>query len=46
MDFHFSQVSNETVNTIIQSIDLDEYESEYGEIIKVYADWVNEMLQV
>ena len=45
MDLHFSQVSNEMANTIVQSLDLDEYEAEYGEIVKNYADWINEMVQ-
>ena len=46
MDLQFSQVSNEMANTIVQSLDLDEYEAEYGEIVKNYADWINEMVQV
>jgi hypothetical protein len=46
MDLLFSQVSNEMANTIVQSLDLDEYEAEYGEIVKNYADWINEMVQV
>ena len=33
-------------NTIVQSFDLDEYEAEYGEIVKNYADWINEMVRV
>jgi len=46
MDLPFSKVSNEMANTIVQSLDLDEYEAEYGEIVKNYADWINEMVQV
>jgi len=46
MDLHFSQVSNEVANTIVQSLDLDDYEAEYGEIVKNYADWINEMVRV
>ena len=46
MDLQFSQVSNEMADTIVQSLDLDEYEAEYGEIVKNYADWINEMVQV
>ena len=46
MDLHFSQVSNEMANTIIQSLDLDDYEAEYGKIVKNYADWINEMVRV
>jgi len=46
MDLYFSQVSNEMANTIVQSFDLDEYEAEYGEIVKNYADWINEMVRV
>ena len=46
MDLLFSQVSNEMANTIVQSLDLDEYEAEYEEIVKNYADWINEMVQV
>ena len=46
MDLQFSQVSNEMANTIAQSIDLDEYEAEYGEIVKNYSDWINEMVKV
>ena len=46
MDLHFSKVSNEMATTIVQSLDLDEYEAEYGEIVKNYADWINEMVQV
>ena len=46
MDLHFSQVSSEMANTIVQSLDLDDYEAEYGEIVKNYADWINEMVQV
>ena len=34
MDLQFYQVSNEMANTIAQSLDLDEYEAEYGEIVK------------
>ena len=46
MALEFSQVSNEIANTIVQSLDLDEYEAEYGEIVKNYADWINEMVRV
>ena len=46
MELQFSQVSNEMANTIAQAIDLDEYEAEYGEIVKNYSDWINEMVQV
>ena len=46
MALEFSQVSNEMANTIAQSLDLDDYEAEYGEIVKNYADWINEMVQV
>ena len=46
MDLHCYQVSNEMANTIVQSLDLDDYEAEYGEIVKNYADWINEMVQV
>ena len=46
MDLHFSQVSNEMAITIAQSLDLDDFESEYGEIVKNYADWINEMVRV
>jgi len=46
MALEFSQVSNEMANTIVQSLDLDEYEAEYGEIVKNYSDWINEMVRV
>ena len=46
MDLHFSQVSNEMANTIAQSLDLDKYEAEYGEIVKNYSDRINEMVKV
>ena len=46
MALEFSQVSNEMAITIAQSLDLDDYEAEYGEIVKNYADWINEMVQV
>ena len=46
MALEFSEVSNEMANTIVQSLDLDEYEAEYGEIVKNYADWINEMVRV
>jgi len=46
MDLHFSQDSNEMANTIVQSLDLDDYEAEYGEIVTNYADWINEMVRV
>ena len=46
MDLQFSKVSNEMANTITQSLDLDEYEAEYGEIVKNYSDWINEMVKV
>ena len=46
MDLQFSQVSNERANTIAQSLDLNEYEAEYGEIVKNYSDWINEMVKV
>ena len=46
MAFEFSQVSNEMAITIVQSLDLDDYEAEYGEIVKNYADWINEMVRV
>ena len=45
MDLQFSQVSNEMANTIVQSLDLDDYEAEYEEIVKNYADWINEMVK-
>ena len=46
MDLQFSQVSNEMANTIVQSLDIDEYEAEYGAIVKNYSDWINEMVRV
>ena len=46
MDLQFSQVSNEMANTIVQSLDIDEYEAEYGDIVKNYSDWINEMVKV
>ena len=46
MALEFSQVSNEMAITIAQSLDLDDYEAEYGEIVKNYADWINEMVKV
>ena len=36
----------EIATTIVGSLDIDEYEAEYEKIVKVYADWVTEMLQV
>lgn len=46
MDLQFSQVSNEMANTIVQSLDIDEYEAEYGDIVKNYSAWINEMVRV
>ena len=46
MNLQFSQISNEMATTIVQSLDLDDYEAEYGEIVKNYADWINEMVRV
>ena len=46
MNLQFSQVSNEMATTIVQSLDLDDYEAEYVEIVKNYADWINEMVRV
>ena len=46
MDLQFSQVSNEMANTIVQSLDIDEYEAEYGDSVKNYSDWINEMVRV
>ena len=46
MDLQFSQVSNEMANTIVQSLDIDEYEAEYADIVKNYSDWINEMVRV
>jgi len=46
MVLEFSQVSNEMAITIAQSLDLDDYEAEYGEIVKNYADWINEMVRL
>ena len=46
MALEFSLVSNEMAITIVQSLDLDDYEAEYGESVKNYADWINEMVRV
>ena len=46
MNLQFSQVSNEMATTIVQSLDLNDYEAEYGEIVKNYSDWINEMVKV
>ena len=46
MDLQFSQVSNKMANTIAQTLDLDEYEAEYGELVQNYSDWINEMVKV
>jgi len=46
MALEFSQVSNEMAITIVQSLDLDDFEAKYGEIVKNYADWINEMVRV
>ena len=40
------QFTKEIATTIVVSLDIEEYEAEYDEIVKIYADWVNEMLQV
>ena len=45
MDLQFSQLSNEMATTIAQSLDLDDYEAEYGEIVKNYSDWIIEMVR-
>ena len=45
MDLQFSQLSNEMATTIVQSLDLDDYEVEYGEIVKNYSDWIVEMVR-
>ena len=42
----FPEFTNEIATTIVVSLHIDEYEAEYEQIIKVYADWVDEMLQV
>ena len=42
----FPEFTNEVVTTIVVSLHIDEYEAEYEKIIKVYADWVDEMVQV
>ena len=44
MTFH--ETTNEIATTIVVPLDIDEYEAEYEKIVKVYADWVNEMLKV
>ena len=46
MNLQFSQLSNEMATTIVQSLDLADYEAEYGEIVKNYSDWINEMVKV
>jgi len=46
MALKFSQISNEMAITIAQSLDLDDSESEYGDIVKNYADWINEMVRL
>lgn len=46
MALEFSQVVNEMTITIVQSLDLDDYEAEYGEIVKIYSDWINEMVRL
>ena len=40
------EFTNEIATTIVGSLDIDEYEAEYEQIVKIYADWVNELLQV
>ena len=40
------EFTNEIVTTIVESLEIDEYEAEYEKIVKIYADWVTEMLQV
>jgi len=40
------EFTNEIATTIVGSLDIDEYEAEYEKIVKIYANWVNEMLQV
>ena len=44
MTFH--EFTNDIATTIVVSLDIDEYESEYDKIVKVYADWVYEMPNV
>ena len=46
MEIQFSELSNEMATTIVQSLDLEAYEAEYGEIVKNYSDWINEMVRV
>jgi hypothetical protein len=46
MEPQFSELSNEMATTIVQSLDLEGYEAEYGEIVKNYSDWINEMVRV
>ena len=42
----FPKLTNEIATTNAVSLNIDEYETEYDEIIKVYADWLNEIVQV
>ena len=42
----FPECINEIATTIVVSLHIDEYEAEYEKIIKVYADWVDEVLQI
>ena len=46
MGIQFSELSNEMATTIVQSLDLEGYEAEYGKIVKNYSDWINEMVRV
>lgn len=42
----FPKLTHEIATTNAVSLNIDEYETEYDEIIKVYADWLNEIVQV
>jgi len=40
------EFTNEIATTIVESLEIDEYEAEYEKNVKIYAEWDNEMLQV
>ena len=44
MDIEFSQLKDEMARTIVQSSNIEEYEADYEETVKNYAEWISEMV--
>jgi hypothetical protein len=42
----FLELSNEIAATIVQTLNIDEYDTHYSDTVDIYAEWVSELMAI